>query len=174
MNQAIILMGVAGSGKTSVGLRLAEILGWSFFDGDDFHSPGNVTKMSKGIPLDDSDRQDWLVSLHDLIEQKSSEGKSILVACSALKKEYRETLRKDNPEVVFVFLRGSYNLIYNRMKNRKNHYMDAGMLQSQFEDLDEPTNAIEININQDFESIVDNVLQKIDLDKDRSEYGIES
>lgn len=174
MPEAIVLMGVAGSGKTSVGLRLSEILGWKFYDGDDFHSQENITKMSKGIPLDDGDRQGWLARLNILIAQQSKAGNSILLACSALKKGYRNQLRKNNQEVIFVYLKGSYDVIHARMKDRSNHYMESGMLQSQFDDLEEPEKAVVVNIDQEVDSIVDQILQNLDLDKYRSKHGTES
>lgn len=174
MPQAIVLMGVAGSGKTSAGHRLSEFLGWPFFDGDDFHSEENVAKMSQGIPLGDEDRQNWLANLHDLIAQHIRDGKPILLACSALKKEYRDRLRRDNPEVIFVYLKGDYELILKRLQNRKHHYMNGGMLQSQFDDLEEPADAIEINIDQEVDAIVGQILQNLDFEKDRSNHGTES
>jgi gluconokinase len=174
MPQAIILMGVSGSGKTSVGLRLSEILGWQFFDGDDLHPAENITKMSQGIPLDDHDRKTWLASLHDLIVQYLCEGNSIVLACSALKQAYREQLRDNNPELIFVYLKGSYELVFDRMQNRKHHYMKGGMLRSQFNDLEEPTSAIEIDVDQELEAIVEQILQILELDKIRSENGAES
>jgi len=174
MTQAIVLMGVAGSGKTSVGQRIADILDWPFFDGDEFHLQENIAKMSQGIPLDDDDRRAWLVSLHDLITQHLRARKSLLVACSALKREYRNQLREDNYEVNFVYLRGDYEVISQRLKQRKNHYMAVSMLQSQFDDLEEPEEAIVIDINQKLEDIVDQILQNLDLDEDRSKYETES
>ena len=174
MPQAIILMGVSGSGKTSVGFRLSGILGWQFFDGDDFHSAKNIAKMSDGIPLTDADRSSWLKSLHDLIEEQLHEGNSILMACSALKRKYREQLRKDNPGLVFVHLKGDYDLIYSRMEARKIHYMESSMLQSQFEDLEEPREAIVIDIDQEIESIVEQILMDLNLNNYRSNHGTES
>jgi 6-phosphogluconate dehydrogenase len=163
MASVIVLMGVAGSGKSSVGLRLSEILGWPFFDGDDFHPVENIAKMSQGTPLDDNDRKAWLVSLHDLIAQHLGEEKSILLACSALKQKYRDQLREHNPEVIFVYLNGGYELVFDRLQIRKNHYMMEGMLQSQYDDLEEPINAIEIDIHQNLDSIVEQILQNLDL-----------
>lgn len=174
MPQAIVLMGVSGSGKTSVGLRLSEILGWRFFDGDDLHPRENIVKMTSGIPLNDDDRSAWLESLHDLIEGQLNEGYSILVACSALKRKYRDQLRKGNPGLTFVYLKGDYELIFSRMEGRKTHYMDSRMLQSQFDDLEEPKQAIVINIDQNVESIVIQILQNLDLDNYRSNDGTKS
>lgn len=168
MTQAIILMGVAGSGKTSVGQRLAEILDWPFVDGDAFHPQGNITKMSQGTPLDDEDREAWLERLHDLIIQHLRAGKSVLLASSALKKKYRDQLRKGNNVLNFVYLKGDFEVIFTRLKNRKNHYMQGRMLQSQFDDLEEPAGAIVIDIDQNLEDIVNQILQKLDLKENRS------
>ena len=174
MPQVIILMGVAGSGKTTIGLRLSKILDWNFFDGDDFHSQENIEKMSQGIPLDDGDRRSWLASLNEVIRQQSHLGNSILLACSALKHDYRKQLLQNNTGVVFIYLKGSYDLIFTRMKDRSDHYMDGGLLQSQFEDLEEPATAMVIEIDQDLNSIVDQILQNLDLDRYRSKHGTKS
>lgn len=158
---AIIVMGVSGSGKSTVGLVLSETLGWPFFDGDDFHPPENVTKMSKGIPLNDADRQSWLATLHELIREHLKAGKSMVLACSALKHIYRQQLAEDNPGAKFVFLEGDYDLIFKRMRGRLGHYMRANMLQSQFEDLERPTEAIFVGVDQDVNAIVDEILVKL-------------
>ena len=158
-------MGVAGSGKTSVGIRLSEILGWQFFDGDDFHTQDSITKMSNGIPLNDQDRKSWLENLHELIRQQLDNRNSLLLACSALKRKYRDQIREGNPEVVFVYLKGNADLILSRMRDRQNHYMQSGMLRSQFEDLEEPREAIVINIDQDLDLIVEQILMKLDLER---------
>ncbi len=158
---AVVLMGVAGCGKTSVGERLSELLGWPFFDGDDFHPEENIVKMSQGIPLDDRDRFVWLSRLHDLIEEHLQAGGSMLLACSALKKGYRDQLREDNPGVVFVYLKGDYGLIFQRLRERESHYMKAGMLQSQFAALEEPEDAVVVSIDQDLDSIVGEILGEL-------------
>ncbi len=164
MTNAIVLMGVSGCGKTVVGSRLSEILGWPFFDGDDFHPEENIAKMSQGIPLNDEDRTTWLANLHDLIAEHLGGGKSMLLACSALKQKYRDQLCKDNPGTIFVYLKGSYDLILDRMQNRSSHYMKTDMLQSQFEALEEPDGALVVNIDQSIEEIIRRIIQTLGLD----------
>lgn len=139
MCQAIIIMGVSGCGKTTVGEALAARLGYAFYDGDDFHPPQNVTKMANGIPLDDTDRAPWLARLHDLLQEHIARGEGVVLACSALKRRYREQLQAGNEGVRFVYLRGEFEVIWARMRSRPQHYMKASMLQSQFDALEPPT-----------------------------------
>ncbi|HUF37446.1 MAG TPA: gluconokinase [Anaerolineales bacterium] len=129
-----IIMGVAGSGKTTVGRALAERLTWRFIEGDDFHSPGSIRKMAQGIPLTDADRGDWLAGIHAAIRS----GRPAVVACSALKEKYRRILRGDLEGVRFAFLNGDIDLFYQRLSRREDHFMGASMLRSQFEDLEIP------------------------------------
>ena len=149
----IIIMGVSGAGKTTVGRYLANELGWKFFDADDFHSAANKDKMSRSVPLTDEDRADWLVSLREMLNQNIETNQSIVLACSALKQKYRDFLQV-NDEIHFVYLRGSYQQIEARMKERKDHYMKPGMLASQFEVLEEPNDALIIDIAQKPEEII--------------------
>ncbi len=158
-----IIMGVSGCGKTSVGKSLAEHLGWLFYDADDFHPPANVEKMANGIPLDDLDRAPWLASLHDLISSSLKESKPGVLACSALKEHYRQRLLEDNDGVQLVYLKGSYDLIRTRMAARKEHYMQPKMLQSQFDTLEEPVNALTIEISVPVHEIVQKLLQQMYL-----------
>lgn len=158
----LIVMGVAGCGKTSVGRMLSEKLGWKYYEGDDYHPKENVEKMSNGIPLNDDDRKPWLLKLRSIIEDALSQGINIIITCSALKESYREIL-KVNKEVKFIYLKGSYELIEARMKLRKNHFMKPGMLKSQFEALQEPADAITIEIDQSLEDIQKNILSEIKL-----------
>jgi gluconokinase len=152
----IIVMGVSGSGKTTVGQKLAAKLEWAFYDGDDFHPQENVAKMSRGIPLNDEDRHLWLLCLRGLIEKLQARGENGVIASSALKESYRRILRHDEDEdVILVFLQGSYELILNRMEARDNHFMKADMLQSQFIALEAPTNAITVDISATPDEIVD-------------------
>ncbi len=153
MAQAIIVMGVSGSGKTTIGRMLARELDWEFFDGDDFHPPTNLEKMSKGIPLTDEDRVEWLNHLRELIQNPLKEGSSLVLACSALKERYREKLAA-NDKVRFVYLRGTYDQVETRMKRRKDHYMPVQLLQSQFEALEEPRDAVTIEITQSPEEVI--------------------
>ena len=142
----IILMGVSGSGKTTVGKRLASLTNLPFLDADDLHPPENVLKMTQGIPLDDGDRTPWLQILKIELEVMKDEKGGIL-ACSALKTDYRKILRAGaGPDVQFVFLKGPRDLLLNRLKQRQGHYMKEGLLDSQLRDLEEPKNALILNI----------------------------
>lgn len=161
--QALILMGVSGCGKSSVGELLSQKLGWPFFDGDDFHPPENVAKMAAGNPLNDDDRTPWLANLHDLIADHLSQGKSILLACSALKQKYRDQLAAGNPGTVFVHLKGDFDLIFGRMQARAGHYMKAEMLRSQFEALEEPIDALTVDIDQNLDRITEEVIAQLHL-----------
>jgi gluconokinase len=154
-------MGVSGSGKSAVGRSLAQRLKCPFFDGDDFHPPDNVAKMSKGIPLDDQDRRPWLVALHDLISLHLSQDRPAVVTCSALKKDYRRLLAEGNPGLVFVYLKGDYDLIWRRLSARKDHYMKASMLRSQFDDLEEPSagEALSVEITRPPDDTVDIIME---------------
>ena len=157
----IIVMGVSGSGKTSVGRSLAEHLGWDFYDADDFHPPENVAKMANGIPLDDSDRAPWLTSLHDLISSSLKEDRPGVLACSALKGRYRQQLLEDNEGVQIIYLKGSYDLIWSRMEKRTNHYMKPHMLRSQFDALEEPANALAVDISMPVSDIVQKIVSSM-------------
>ena len=136
----IIVFGVSGSGKTTVGKALAERLGCEFADADDFHSAQNIEKMRKGIPLDDYDRAEWLSDLRDLIDDRFAKGSDLVLACSALKQKYREYL-SENCEVTFVYLRGTFETISRRLIERPNHFMNPSLLRSQFDALEEPTDS---------------------------------
>jgi gluconokinase len=158
----LIVMGVSGSGKTSVGKALAEHLRWEFYDADDFHPPENVAKMARGIPLDDSDRAPWLAALHDLISASLRQNKSGVLACSALKERYRQQLMNGNEGVQLVYLKGSYDLIWSRMATRTDHYMKPHMLQSQIEALEEPSNALTVDISLSVEEISQFVIKQVE------------
>ena len=154
------MMGVSGSGKTTLGTRVAKELGWEFADGDDFHSPLNIEKMARGIPLTDMDRAPWLASLRQLIEGWLNSGREGVLACSALKTEYREEL-KVNSQVAFVYLKASPELLRERMRSRSGHYMKAGMLESQLATLEEPRDAIVVDVSGPIEESVAEILQAI-------------
>lgn len=132
-----IVCGVAGAGKTTVGKLLAQKLGWQFYDADNFHSAANVEKMKNGIPLTDEDRQPWLDRLRQVIEQCLAASANSILACSALKKRYRDRLRV-NEEVKFVFLRASRARISEQLQQRHGHFMNPALLDTQFKDLEEP------------------------------------
>lgn len=153
-----VIMGVSGSGKSSLGKALADHLGWDFYDADDFHPPANVAKMSSGIPLNDEDRAPWLASLHDLIESCLREDRPGVLACSALKERYRQTLLAGNAGVQLVYLKGSYELMRSRMVHRPGHYMKANMLQSQFDALEEPHNALTVDAARPLDELVSQIL----------------
>lgn len=157
----VIMMGVSGSGKTTIGKRLAERLGWVFFEGDDFHSQANITKMGEGIPLSDVDRQPWLNTLRKLIRELIKKEESAVIACSALKAVYREFLEQESKEVCFVYLKGDYELIEKRLEERSDHYMKAGLLSSQFADLQEPEGVITVDIGKEPEEIVRSIQEEL-------------
>ena len=155
----VIVMGVSGCGKTTVGKLLAKKMGCPFYDGDDFHPAANIAKMSQGIPLNDDDRAGWLSALADLIRATLQKGESGVLACSALKQKYRDKLRVDDQQVKFVYLKGSYDLIKARMEARPGHYMKPGMLDSQFAALEEPADAVTLTIENSPKKIVEQALK---------------
>lgn len=159
----ILVMGVSGSGKTSVGKRLAEALGWSFYDADDFHPAANLEKMSQGIPLTDRDRAPWLAILQQAIAQWLQEGKNVVLACSVLKASYRHQLCLDPEQIRLVYLQGSFSLIQQRLANRQGHFMKVQMLQSQFADLEEPSGGIRVDVAQSPSAIVSEILDRLEL-----------
>jgi gluconokinase len=157
----MIVMGVAGSGKTTVGESLAKHLGWEFYDADHFHPPENVSKMASGIPLDDSDRAPWLDALHELISASLVTGRPGILACSALKERYRQQLLSGKDDVQLIYLKGSFDLIWSRMSLRNDHYMKPHMLQSQFDALEEPTDALTFNVSMPVGDIVQEIISKL-------------
>ena len=158
----IILMGVTGSGKTTVGLALADSLHWEFVDADDFHSVANVAKMRAGIPLDDVDRAPWLDSLHDAILSWLRAGDQVVLACSALKESYRERLLVGS-EVKLVYLRGSRELTSERLEQRHGHYMNPKLLASQFAALEEPSEAITVDVDADVPEVVAQIVKALSM-----------
>jgi gluconokinase len=152
-------MGVVGAGKTTVGSLLAQKLGWRFADADDFHPAANVEKIRRGIPLNDSDRAPWLDALRDAILRWNREGQNAVLACSALKRKYRDVLRADG--VQFVYLQGDCELIQQRLRARHGHFASDSILKSQFEDLEKPTEAITVEIDKTPEAIVSEIIDKL-------------
>lgn len=146
-------MGVSGSGKTTIGRALAEELSVDFFDGDDYHSLENIKKMKEGNPLNDNDRYPWLIKLNGLLIGRRDQG--CILACSALKESYRQQLTKGIDETVqLVYLKGAFTTIYDRMQSREDHFMPTALLQSQFAVLEEPKNALIIDVTLSLEEII--------------------
>ena len=158
----VIVMGVVGAGKTTIGRLLAEQLGWQFADADDFHPPSNVEKMSNGRPLTDDDRRPWLDRLRAEIGQWIAAGRNVVLACSALKRTYRQELRV-GPEVRFAYLKGSTALIAERLRSRRGHFANEQILASQFADLEEPEEAVTVDISATPRQIVTEIRQKLAL-----------
>jgi len=158
----VLLMGPAGSGKTTVGELLAGQLGWEFADGDNFHSPANIEKMSRGLPLDDNDRIPWLNSIRDAMEQWNAQRRNVVLACSALKKSYRERLQI-NSAAKLVYLKGTHDLLRERLHARKGHYATEQILTSQFADLEEPADAITMDVARSPEEIVLEIRRQLSL-----------
>jgi len=155
----LIVMGVTGAGKTTVGKVVAQKLGWKFADADEFHSPSNIQKMSRGAPLDDADRAPWLRSMHDAIVQWNTSGQNVVLACSALKQAYRHQLRDHN--VKFVYLKGQRELILSRLNDRHGHFATASILDGQFRDLEEPRDAITVTISGPPEQIAATIIERL-------------
>jgi gluconokinase len=158
----ILLMGVTGSGKTTVGKALAANLGWKYFDADEFHPVTNVTKMRAGVPLDDVDRQPWRQTLAQLIREKIHAGESAVLACSALKQTYRDTLSISD-DVRVVYLNGDRGTIAERLRSRRDHYMNPNLLASQFETLEEPADAVEIDASLSVDAIVQKIRTALEI-----------
>jgi gluconokinase len=157
----ILIMGVSGSGKTTIGQMLAAQLDWNFQDTDDLHSPANIDKMHRGISLTDADRRPWLRSIRALIDR--SIDTNLILACSALKAAYRQDLDVGADRVEFVYLKGSEELIQQRLKQRTGHFMNPDLLKSQFADLQEPDDAIVIEIDRSPTEIVHQIATKLSL-----------
>jgi gluconokinase len=157
-------MGVSGSGKSTVADRLAARLGWRFEDGDKYHPPANVAKMSAGQPLTDEDRRPWLQAIADEIDRLSAAGQRTVVACSALKRAYRDILVHGRGDVRIVFLSGTQDLIADRLAARKGHFMPPGLLASQFRTLEPPQpdeRPITVSIDAPVEAIVDDIIRQL-------------
>ena len=163
---ALVVMGVSGSGKTTIADRLAERLGWTFEDGDRFHPPSNVAKMSAGQPLTDEDRWPWLQAIADEIDRVCKAGEHAVVACSALKRAYRDILVHGRSDVRIIYLGGTQELIASRLASRKGHFMPRGLLTSQFKTLEPPAaneNPVTVSIDAPVETIVDDIVAQLKL-----------
>ena len=159
----IILMGVSGSGKTTIGKLLAEGLDWQFYDGDEFHPQSNINKMKQGIALTDDDREPWLNALRKFITELTNRNEPAVIACSALRRSFREYLLRDNEGVYFVYLKGSYDLIKNRLDERQDHFMKADLLASQFDALEEPEGMLAVDISQEPGVVVSSIKKELEL-----------
>jgi gluconokinase len=157
-----LIMGVSGSGKTTLGKALAQKPGWEFFDADDFHPRENIAKMTAGMPLSDPDRASWLAALHHQLLSTLSADRHPVLACSALKETYRAKLLQGMDGITVIYLKGSYDLILSRMSTREDHYMKPGMLQSQFDALEEPKDAMVLDIKMPLKDMIDTVTKKFE------------
>jgi gluconokinase len=161
----VIVFGVSGAGKTTIGKLLAEELGWHFYEADDFHPRANIDKMHRGVPLTDEDRSPWLERLRELITQCLEAGDNAVLACSALKRAYRRCLQVSN-EVKFVFLHGDYALIAKQLRSRRGHFMNPVLLRSQFADLEEPKadeEVLTIKLGRTPQELVEEIKTKLHL-----------
>jgi gluconokinase len=154
-----VIMGVSGSGKSTIGKLLGDRTGWAFYDADDFHSTANIDKMNCGIALTDSDRLPWLTTLQQLIAAHLNSDRPGILACSALKAQYRQILGGTSSEVMFVYLQGDYDCIQARIQQRLGHFMSSELLRSQFDTLEIPHDALIIDIRLNPEEIVDKILE---------------
>jgi gluconokinase len=157
----LIIAGVSGAGKTTVGKALAERLNWLFIEGDDFHPAANVAKMQRGDPLNDADRLPWLLRLRDEIKTCLAKGEKAILTCSALKESYRARLRLDPERVHFVFLTGNYETLRKRITQRHNHFMGPDLLASQLDTLELPDDEWAVDIDQPVAAIVDLIMDRL-------------
>ena len=163
---ALVVMGVSGSGKSTIAEKLAERLGWIFEDGDSFHPASNVAKMRAGHPLTDEDRWPWLQAIADEIDRVCKAGKRTVIACSALRHAYRDILVHGRSDVRIVFLSGTQALIADRLARRKGHFMPAGLLDSQFKTLEPPEASerpVTVSIDASVETIVEDIIRQLQL-----------
>ena len=163
---ALVVMGVSGSGKSTIGEKLAQRLGWSYEDADKFHPPSNVAKMSAGQPLTDEDRWPWLQAIANEIDRVCEAGEHAVIACSALKRPYRDILVHGRHDVRIIYLQGTQDLIASRLALRKGHFMPPGLLASQFGTLEPPDaseNPVTASIDAPIETIVDDIVRQLGL-----------
>lgn len=160
----LVLMGVSGVGKSTVGKILAKKLACSFYDADDFHPPSNLSKMRAGTPLTDADREPWLERLHALLSELEAQGESAVLACSALKESYREKLTQDLPGIRLVYLRAGYVQLRERLARRNDHFMPLALLESQLADLEEPVGAVVVDAGPAPPVVAAEVVRQLDLE----------
>jgi gluconokinase len=158
----ILLMGTTGAGKTTVGKILATRLHWTFLDADDFHPPANIEKMHHGIPLTDADRLPWLGKIHAELLRQTQSGKNVVLACSALKQSYRDLLSSE-VDVGIVYLRGTYDVMRQRIESRHGHFAGEGILAGQFADLEEPRNAAVLDVSRSPQQLAAEVIASLHL-----------
>jgi len=155
-------MGATGAGKTTIGTMLAKQVSWEFADADNFHPPANIEKMSRGIPLNDADRAPWLAAMRKAILEWIAAGKNVVLACSALKRAYRDELRP-SPEVRIIYLKGTYALFAERIRHRRGHFAGEQILAGQFADLEEPDDAITVDAAKSADEIVAGIRKQLGL-----------
>lgn len=158
----VIVMGIEGSGKTTIGRMLAEKLGWKFHDADDYHPRRNIEKMISGVPLNDDDRWPWLRKVRKQIDASLDLNESSVIACSALKQSYRDYLKQDDDNIIFVYLRGEKNTIFKRLASRTGHFAGTQLLESQLETLEEPDGAITADIAKEPEAITNYIMERLE------------
>lgn len=161
MTPLILVMGVSGVGKTTIGQSLATELGAEFRDADDYHSPQSRAKMARGEPLTDDDRQGWLDRLHQLLLDQANAGRPTVLACSALRERYRQRLSEQLPQLQTVYLQSDFATIQRRLRERTGHFMPATLLESQFATLEEPQDAVVVDASQDPEAVVAAALRSL-------------
>lgn len=157
----VVIIGPMGCGKTTIGQVLATRLSWQFYDADDFHPEANKKKMAQGVPLEDSDREPWLNILHQIIQEHLADGRSMILACSALKKKYRRMLGIDQQQVFSIFLKGSYSLLEQRIAGRSHQFMAKDLLQSQLDTLEEPDSGLTVDIAGTPEEICQTIIDQL-------------
>jgi gluconokinase len=160
----LVLMGVAGAGKSTVGRMLAERLGWEFHDADDYHLPTSIEKMHKGIPLEDRDRWPWLDAVAACIKGCVREGRSAVLACSALRADYRARLCREPSQVRFVYLRATFDMAHGRLDKRHHPFMNPSLLRSQFDALEEPEDALVLDVSGTADQVVDSIIEQLHLE----------
>ena len=157
----VIVMGVSGSGKTTIGEALGREMGWTYLDADDFHPKANVEKMAAGIPLQDADRWPWLEKMNEKLLEMQRQERSAILGCSALKQTYRDRLARNIKNLKIVYLKGDFDLIHQRVTGRKHRYMPASLLRSQFDTLEPPQGAIEVDIAAPIEKSVASIRERL-------------